>query len=199
MICLWLKNKFYDAWINSLNDTYFIERTMINMDLDPMECEWIKYPINPNCHNPIKIEDSDKSIEWITEKLIDYNAIATKVDQIPKMAKEYYSIKVIQSLTRIIERQNDILEKYFFEGKGVPENIKQNPVENKVIMESMKKMIPTESDYIFRSGRRLKRYLSENENIPLPSFDSLKSIAKYLLTQKVNWNPSFLTKLNELK
>jgi len=198
MITLWYQGRFFDGWHNTLNSEYFIETTMVNLNLDPMKCEWAQYPSNPNAHNPIKIEDTDKSIEWIVDKLVE-SAIVTAPGEIPQKTKDYYNVEVIEALIRVIEKQNEFLGKYFIEGKSAPGVPIQSPAKPMIIMDRMKKMVPNESDYVFKSGRRLKRYLSENENIPLPSFDSLKSIAKYLLTQKVNWNPSFLTKLNELK
>ena len=201
MITLWHQGKFYDGFHNTLNNEYFMETTMINLGFDPLECEWIEYESNPHGHNPIKIEDSDKSVEWIKDEFVP-TAIVTNADEIPEISRKYYSAQVFKMLSRIISKQNETLEKYLLPSQSAPEIpvelIVQTVVEDKIIMNPMKKMIPQESDFIFRSGRRLKRYSSESDDITLPKFDSLKAVADYLLKKRGVWNNDFLIKLKTI-
>jgi hypothetical protein len=202
MITLWHKGSYHDAFFNTLNDAYFMEVSMINLGFEPLDCEWVEFETSPNGHNPKKISDSDKSVEWLLDEIVP-TAIITNPEEIPAIAKTYYSHKAYQVLSRTIRKQNEVLAKYLLPEAEIPpipeEFITQTVVENKVVMNQMKKMIPTEDDFIFKAGKRLKRYSTEPEGTVIPKFDSLKSMATYLLSTSIPWKGPFAKKLQDLK
>jgi len=194
MIALWYNGKYYDTWFNTLSDTDFMEVSMINLGLDPAQCEWVEYDVNPNGHNPRQINDDDKSFDWTIDELVP-QAIVTDPVEILSVQKKHFGHKVFTMLTRILSKQNDILEINLMSGEEIPPIPTQyadTPVENKVVMNPMKKL--TVSDSVMIQGQRSKLYKDEKE-LP-PKFDNLKSLAKHLLSKPTKWNDEFKKKLS---
>jgi len=193
MIALWYQGKYYDAWYNTLADADFMEVSMINLGFDPAQCEWVEYISNPNGHNPRQINDTDKSIEWIVPETVP-QAVVTDAAEILSVQKKHFGHKVFTMMARILSKQNEILEKNLLSGEEVPPIPTQyadTPVENKVVMKPMQKLVV--SDSIMTQGQRSKLYVGEKE-LP-PKFENLKAIAKHLLAKPTKWNGEFLSKL----
>jgi len=194
MIALWYQGKYYDAWFNTLNDTDFMEVTMINLELDPAQCEWVEYPSNPNGHSPRQINDTDKSIEWIIDEFVP-QAVVTDASAILSVQKKHFGHKVFLMLARVLAKQNEILEANLLSGEevpAIPTQYADTPVENKVVMNPMSKL--TVSENIMIQGQRSKTYAGEKE-LP-PKFDNLKAVAKFLLARPTKWNDEFKKKLS---
>ena len=198
MICLWYQGKYVDGWFNTISDTDFMEVTMIKLDLNPANCDWVEYSGNPNGHNPKQVDDANKSFEWIVGEKAP-TAIITNPNDIPAIQKQYYSAKVFEFLSRILYKQNAILESNFLDTEEVPpipdQFIAPTTVENKVVMNPMQTL--TVQDEVFTLGQRKKLYAGET-SLP-PKFANLREIAVHLLGRKTKWSEEFKNKLLEIQ
>ena len=198
MIHLFYDGKLVDGFFNTINDIDFMEVSMIHLGLDPLRCDWVEMESNVNGHNP-RIMDGFKC-DWIVDELVP-TAIIVDPIEIPTIKNKFYKMNVYKMLLRILNKQNEILESNFMEPAEIPpvadELITQTAVENKTVMNPMKSMSPTEQDFIFKKGERLKTY--SGETATPPKFNSLKEMAIFLLSRKTKWNGEFLDKLNKLK
>jgi len=193
MIALWYNGKYYDSWFNTLNDTDFMEVSMINLGLEPALCEWVEYKENPNRHNPRIIDDANKTIDLVADEFVA-EAIITDPATAFSVKEQYFGYSAFKMFVDILKKQNEILENNFLEKTDIPPTPTQyadTPVQNKMVMNSMQKLSIAGS--LMEQGQRSKTYTGEKE-LP-PKFDNLKSLAKHLLSKPTKWNGEFLSKL----
>jgi len=193
MISLWYEGKYYDSWYNKLDDTDFMEVSMINLGLEPSLCEWVEYQDNPNSHNPKQMIDEEKSIIWMVEEFIP-QAIVTDPVEMFSVQKQYLGHKVFKMLARILTQQNELLEANLLEGEeipAIPTQYADTPVQDKIVVSPKQKLTISES--IMSQGQRSVLYTNEKE-LP-PKFKNLTALAKFLLAKPTKWNEGFISKL----